>query len=131
MINHDYDRLMKWLYEKDRELFDEWVVFCQEQGVERREKTSKDNRMLNFCLNMYKSTYPNTPQHILNAIDLIQYEKDLSYEDKMPAIRALLHERGGRIFRGRGNLWGQWKSKFEELENEFSETIDKILEEEE
>ena len=118
MINYDYDRLMKWLYEKDRGLFDEWVMFCQEQTVERREKASKDNRMLDYCLNMYKKTYPDTPKHIVNAIDLLNHEKDLPYEDKMPAIRALLHERGGRIFRGSGNLWGQWKSEFEQLEEE-------------
>ena len=116
MINHDYDRLMKWLYEKDRGLFDEWVMFCQEQTVERREKASKDNMMLNYCLNMYKMTFPDTPQYIVNAIDLINHEKDLPYEDKMPAIRALvnhLHKDSGAIFRGSGNYWGQWKREFE------------------
>ena len=113
-----YDRLLMWLHDRDRELYNDWVMFCKEQSAEHREKASKDNRMLDYCLNMYKQTFPNTPQHIVNAIDLLNQEKDLPYEDKMPAIRALLHERGGRIFRGSGNLWGQWKSDFEELEED-------------
>jgi len=118
MINHDYDRLMKWLHERDKELFNEWVIFCKEQNAEHKKKTSKDNRMLDYCLTMYKKTFPDTPLHIVNAINSLNKEKDLPYEDKMPAIRALLHERGGRIFRGSGNLWGQWKSEFEELGEE-------------
>lgn len=115
MINYDYDKLLKWLYERDRKVFDDWVMFCQEESAEYRKKISRDNRMLNHCLKMYKMTFPDTPQHIVNAIDLINHESNLPYEDKMPAIRALLHEEGGIIFRGSGNYWGQWKREFEVL----------------
>ena len=74
--------------------------------------------MLDYCLTRYKETFPDTPQHIVKAVDLLNHDKDIPYEDKMRAIRPLLHERGGVIFRGSRNYWGQWISEFEQLEEE-------------
>ena len=117
-----YDKLVNWLQNEHNEVFNQWaqieyvIRLAEEQKIEK--EISRDNRMFDYCITMYKKTYPDTSPDILNAIDMLNNAVNVSYFHKMAAIRPLLHERGGRIFRGRGNLWNQWKAEFNALEEE-------------
>ena len=117
-----YNEILDWLQNEHNEVFNQWAqieeVLRLEEEQERAQNISRDNKMFNYCISRYKETYPNTSPHILDVIDMINDSVNWCYEDKMMAIRPLLHERGGRIFRGSGNLWGQWKSEFKALEEE-------------
>ena len=121
-MNRYYNELLDWLQNEHNEVFNQWAQIEEVIRLEQEQKFAKeiarDNRMLDYCLTMYKKTYPNTSRDLLNSLDMLNNAVDVPYEHKMAAIRSLLHERGGRIFRGRGNLWGQWKSEFEQLEEE-------------
>jgi len=117
-----YNELLDWLQNEHNEVFNQWAqieeVMLLEEEQKASEEHSRNNRMFDYCISMYKKTYPDTSPEILNAIDMINDSVDLAYPYKMDAIRSLLHERGGRIFRGSGNLWGQWKKEFNTLEEE-------------
>ena len=122
---NEYNELLDWLQNEHNEVFNQWAqieeVIRLEEEQKLSEENSRNNRMLDYCLNRYKETFPNTEQHIVEAIDLLNHDfasGNIPYEDKMRAIRPLLHERGGIIFRGSGNLWGQWKTEFNALEEE-------------
>ena len=121
-MNGYYNELLDWLQNEHNEVFNQWaqieevIRLAEEQKIAK--EISRDNRMFDYCITMYKKTYPDTSLDLLNAIDMLNNAVNVPYIHKLNAIRPLLHERGGRIFRGRGNLWGQWRMEFLALEEE-------------
>ena len=117
-----YDELLDWLQNEHNEVFNQWAqieeVMRLEEEQKRAKELSRGNKMFNYCISRYKETYPNTSPRILDVVDMINDSESWPYEYKMKAIRPLLHERNGKLFRGSGNLWGQWKREFKALEEE-------------
>ncbi len=117
-----YNELLDWLQNEHNEVFNQWAQIEEVMRLEEEQKLaeehSRNNRMFDYCISMYKKTFPNTSPSILNAIDMINDSVGLEYSYKMDAIRALLRNDSGVIFRGSGNLWGKWKREFKALEEE-------------